>query len=188
MYGMIVHDAGLFAASSIISESWRRIMHGSIWLMLVFVAVAGAVGGVVNALMTDNGFLLPKREQGDGGTTLLRPGYLGNVLIGAVAAVISWGLYGPLSAFFIAGTEQALAANSSPEKVGLSLAALVGALLVGVGGARWLSSEVDKNLLRAAAAQAANKQSSTPASQQIALATPAQALRVARAMPEAPHP
>jgi hypothetical protein len=75
-----------------------------------------------------------------------------------------------------------MATNSSPEKVGLSLASLVGAILVGVGGARWLSSEVDKNLLRLTAAEAASKQSSAQASQQIALATPAQALEVARNM------
>ena len=157
-------------------------MEGSIWLMLIYVLTAGAVGGVVNALMTDNGFLLPKSEQASGKTTVVRPGYLGNVLIGAIAAVVSWGLYGPLSAYFIAGTTEALKANASPERVGLSLASLVGAVLVGVGGPRWLSSEVDKNLLRAAAAQAASKQSSPDASQQIAMASPAQALSVARNM------
>jgi len=55
----------------------------------------------------------------------------------------------------------------------------VGAILIGVGGARWLTSEVDKNLLRAAAAGA---QSSAAVSQQIALAAPAQALNVAKSM------
>ena len=157
-------------------------MQGSLWLMLAFVALAGATGGVVNALMTDNGFLMPKSEQTSSGSTVLRPGYIGNVIIGTVASTISWGLYGPLATFFVAGTPQALATNSSPDKVGLSLASLVGAVLVGVGGARWLSSEVDKNLLRAAATEAAGKQSSTDASKQIAMANPAQALNVARTM------
>lgn len=160
----------------------RNNMQGSIWLMLVFVAIAGAIGGIVNALMTDNGFPLPKMEPASSGTTVLRPGYLGNILIGAVAAVISWGLYGPLSTYFVAGTTEAMKANTSPENVGLSLASLVGGLLIGVGGARWLSSEVDKNLLRAAAAQAAGKHSSMDASQQIYMATPAQALKVAKSM------
>ena len=157
-------------------------MQGSIWLMLVLVFAAGAVGGVINALISDNGFIFPKSESAGDGATVLRPGYLGNVLIGAVAAVISWGLYGPLSAFFIAGTPQALATNATPEKVGLSLAALVGAILVGVGGARWLSNEVDKRLLRAAAAEAANKPSDPPKAQRIMGATPAQALKIARAV------
>ena len=163
-------------------------MQRAVWLMLALIALFGALGGVVNALMTDNGFLVPKAEQADGGTTVIRPGFLGNVLIGAVAAVISWGLYGPLSAYFVAGTRQALETNASPEKLGLSLAALVGAMLVGVGGARWLSNEVDKKLLKAAAAQAAGRESSPSAAQQIASASPSQALKVARAMPSRDAP
>jgi len=150
--------------------------------MLLYVLIAGAVGGMVNALMTDNGFLFPKSEKVNDKTSIFRPGYLGNILIGAIAALIFWGFYGPLSAYYIAGTEQALAANTAPDKVGLSLASLVGAILVGVGGARWLTSKVDKNLLRAAAALAAGAQPSTAASQQIALAAPAEALTVARRM------
>ena len=71
----------------------------------------------------------------------------------------------------------------SPERVGLSLASLVGAVLIGVAGARWLTSEVDKNLLKAAAAQAAESQPSAGASQQIAMASPAQALNIAKNMP-----
>ncbi len=51
-----------------------------------------------------------------------------------------------------------------------------------VGGARWLTNEVDKNSLRATAAQAASAKPSAAASQQIAIATPAQALNVARMM------
>jgi hypothetical protein len=44
------------------------------------------------------------------------------------------------------------------------------------------TSEVDKNLLRAAPAEAAGAQPSAAASQQIALAAPAQALDVAKSM------
>ena len=157
-------------------------MQGPMWLMLGVVALAGAIGGVVNALMTDNGFFLPRCEEAGNGATVWRPGFLVNVLIGAIAAVISWGLYGPLSAYLIVGTAQALATNPSPENVGLSLASLVGAILVGIGGARWLSSEVDKNLLRVAASEAAGKHSSVQAAQQIASSTPAKALEVARNM------
>jgi hypothetical protein len=90
-------------------------MEVSMWLILLYVFLAGAVGGAVNALMTDNGFILPKSEDVDGKTTLLRPGYLGNILIGAVGAVVSWGLYGPLSSFNIVGTSEALNATVSPD-------------------------------------------------------------------------
>ncbi len=56
---------------------------------------------------------------------------------------------------------------------------MVGAILIGVGGVRWLMSEVDKNLLRAAAAEA---QPSGVSSKQMALAAPAQALNVVKSM------
>jgi hypothetical protein len=156
-------------------------MQDAMWSMLVWVLIAGAVGGVVNALMTDNGFVLPKSEKVNDTTSIWRPGYLGNVLVGAVAAVVSWGLYGPLSAYFIVGTEQAPVVNVV-ERVGLSLASLVGAILIGAGGARWLTSEVDKNLLRGAATQAAGAPSSSVASLKIALAAPSEALKIAKDM------
>ena len=157
-------------------------MQSSLWLILGIVAFSGAIGGVVNAFMTDNGFLLPKSDSTSSGTTILRPGYLGNVLVGAVAAVLSWGLYGPLSTFFITGTTQAMASNTAPENVGLSISSLVGAILIGIGGARWLSSEVDKTLLRAAAAEAAGKPASNAAMTEMAVGTPSRALDTAKSM------
>jgi predicted MFS family arabinose efflux permease len=157
-------------------------MQASIDTLLLVIGIAGAIGGAVNALLSDNGFLLPKSETTSAGETILRPGFLGNVLTGAVAAVISWGLYGPLSAYVVLGTAQALSSNSPPDAVGLSLSALVGAVLVGVGGARWLSGQVDKNLLRAAVAEAASKDSHRHAAAGIATASPAKTLSIAKTL------
>lgn len=156
-------------------------MTSSLWGLLFYVAIAGAVGGFVNALISDNGFWKPITEQVDG-NKIYRPGFIGNVLIGGVAAIISWGLYGPLAAYFIAGTQEAMKTNTSPEKIGLTLSSLVGAVLIGIGGARWLTNEVDKQLLKATASKAAGAQGSPTASQQIALASPAQALKIAKGM------
>jgi len=55
----------------------------------------------------------------------------------------------------------------------------VGGLLVGVGGARWLSNEVDKKLLRAAASKAASGQPDDQKAIRISAAPPAEALRIA---------
>ena len=151
------------------------------WRLLFYVALAGAVGGVVNALITDKGFFLPSKEHVDS-ITIYRPGWIGNVVIGAIAAAVSWGLYGPLAAYYIAGTPEALKTNTAPDKVGLALASLVGAVLIGVGGARWLTNEVDKSLLKAAASKAAGAQGTPSASQQIALASPIQAFNIAKSM------
>jgi hypothetical protein len=80
------------------------------------------------------------------------------------------------------GSDKALASNP-PEGVWLSVSSLFGAVLVGVGGARWLTNEVDKNLLQAAAAKAAVAQPAPPAvAQQMALASPAQALDIANSL------
>ncbi len=143
----------------------------TIWWILITIAAAGGVGGVVNALMSDNGFVLPKSASSGNGK-ILRPGFLGNILIGAVAAVISWGLYGPFADFAVIGAGDARA-------VMLTLAALVGALLVGVGGARWLTNEVDKTLLRAAASRAAAGDPDNNRAAQSLVSRPARALSLA---------
>jgi hypothetical protein len=111
------------------------------WINLLIIALAGALGGVVNALLSQNGFLLPRPEKNNG-DTIFRPGFLGNVAVGALGACLSWSLYGP-------ATDQALTARLS-----LTVSALAGALLVGVAGSRWLTNEVDKQLLRTAASNA----------------------------------
>jgi hypothetical protein len=155
-------------------------------LMMLVIFAAGAVGGIVNALMTDNGFLIPRQEVVRE-TTIYRPGFLGNLIIGGVGALVSWGLYGPLSAYQLFSTSAGLDATNVGTG-GVSLASLVGAILIGVSGARWLTNEVDKTLLRAAAAEAANAKASPNASQQIMMAPPAQALNIAKTIQQASAP
>ena len=150
--------------------------------VLIVVFIAGAIGGAVNALLSDNGFTMPKKSPTNGanGAGIWRPGYLGNIVIGAVAAVISWGLYGPFSAAYLLGSS--LTPETAPQRFGITLSAFVGAILVGVGGAKWLSDEVDKRLLKAAASEAAKKEASPEVSAQILASSPAEALNVARKM------
>ncbi len=153
--------------------------------MFAWIVIAGIVGGAGNALMTDNGFIMWKSETAADGSMIWRPGFLGNMFIGGIAALVSWGLYGPLSSYLLVHVA-APAPSPSPSgpvaDIGLSVASLVGALLVGVGGARWLSNEVDKKLLRAAAVSAAGSDKSDSASTKIASATPADALNFAKSM------
>lgn len=141
-------------------------------LVLIVVFVAGGIGGLVNALLSDNRFWWPKTVSSKGRKIVSRPGFIGNILISGVAACISWGLYGPFAASYIIGGPVATA----PE-FGLTLSAAAGALLVGVSGARWLTNEVDKTLLRTAAT--ASQQDKQKAAQ-IALATPTEALHLAQ--------
>lgn len=155
----------------------------SLFSVIIVVFVAGAIGGVVNALLSENGFVFPKKmpTNGSNGGSIWRPGYLGNILIGAVAAIVSWGLYGPFSSEYLFGSSSIL--DNTPKQFGLTLSAFVGAVLVGIGGAKWLSDEVDKRLLRAAASEAAKKEGSPEVSNQILVASPVEALSVAKKMP-----
>lgn len=145
--------------------------------LLAIVFLAGAIGGVINALLTDNGFILPVGEP-HGNTQIWRPGIIGNVLIGAIAAVISWGLYGPFAStnIFTVGSQ----AKTDDITLGLTLASFVGAILVGIAGAKWLTNEVDKKLLRATAGAMATARFSPDQTVQIMSSAPARALQIAR--------
>ncbi len=155
-----------------------------IWWCSLSVVVAGGLGGALNALFSDNGFILPKREQTDG-NTIVRPGVFGNALVGAVGALVSWGLYGPAAAVVVVGSSS----TAAPEPQ-LTVGAMMGAVLVGIGGARWLSTEVDKRLFRSAAATAAGAAaderlaSGKPAdpglAKKVAVGNPAEALGLIR--------
>ncbi|WP_298964859.1 hypothetical protein [uncultured Methylobacterium sp.] len=143
-----------------------------IWIAALAVFVAGAVGGLVNAFMTDNGFALPSSVELSG-AKIWRPGLLGNAVVSAVAAVVSWGLYG------VDANKNIFLASSLNFEPHIDLAALSGAVLVGIGGARWLTAEVDKKLLRGAAMAAASKEADTALTYKLAVSTPLQALKAA---------
>jgi hypothetical protein len=106
------------------------------WTCAALIAIAGALGGGVNALITDNGFVLPQTRR-----AIWCPGFLANVLIGAFAAFASWSFYG-------SGAGVELAAVAQRSQISLTFSALAGAFLVGVAGARWITNEVDKRLLK----------------------------------------
>lgn len=106
------------------------------WSCAVLIAVAGAIGGGINALLTDGGIVKPQIKRG-----IWCPGFISNVLVGAFSAFSSWAFYGSG-----AGIELSQAAERT--QISLRFSALAGALLVGVAGSKWLTNEVDKRLFR----------------------------------------
>ena len=97
------------------------------------VLISGALGGLLNAYLQDGGFKLPGFQVLVDGQRIFRPGFLGNVLVGLVAAVVMWGLYGT---------------PSPPAGVHWQWAGHVAAsILAGVGGSRVLTSQIDKKLI-----------------------------------------
>ena len=52
------------------------------------ICFAGSMlGGASNALISDNGFLVPKKETGSGGQVIWRPGIIGNIPIGLLGGL-----------------------------------------------------------------------------------------------------
>ncbi|MGH8910730.1 MAG: hypothetical protein ACRD0K_30605 [Egibacteraceae bacterium] len=142
------------------------------------VAIAGAIGGAMAALLSeDRGLLLPTRVTEATGT-VVRPGFLGLMVVGAVAAVMSWGLYGPLAQENLAGGPD----DGPRGGYGITLGAFTGAVLIGVGGPKWLTSQVDKTLLRQAAVAAARGEANSDTADRIDQAQPTEALHLARSL------
>lgn len=108
------------------------------WGMVLTVFASGCVGGLVNAVLAGQ-LELPKRDTQAG---VYRPGWLGNLLIGGVAAAVFWGLYGPMASAILMGP-----ANAGGAAAILRVSDLVGALLTGVGGGRLLTAELEKRVL-----------------------------------------
>ncbi|MHB1865663.1 MAG: hypothetical protein ACYCO5_00520 [Acidobacteriaceae bacterium] len=132
------------------------------WIIAV-VAGVGAVGGFANVFAGDAGFHLPQTEDG-----VWQPGYLGVVIIGAISALASW-----------ASLKTLLLIGSGAGPLSFSTGDLANALIIGFGGAKWLKSEAEKNILRKTASIAASKPGNAGAAAQIASGTPLEALRAA---------
>ena len=136
------------------------------WMCAFLIAFAAAWGGVVNALLTDNGFALPRYVEG-----VWCPGAISNILVGAFAAFSSWAFYG-------SGASIDLADKGLRTAISLRFSALAGAFLVGVAGAKWITSEVDKRLLKQGVkAAAASVKLPKEQSERIAQGSPQQILR-----------
>jgi uncharacterized membrane protein YeaQ/YmgE (transglycosylase-associated protein family) len=101
-----------------------------------WIVLAGLVGGLLNGYFASEGLVLPRRERLSDGQTILRPGFIGNVIVGAVTAVVLTSLYSPIGALKI-GT-------ASAQTYDLTVGAVVGAFLNGLGGARLLTQEVNR--------------------------------------------
>jgi hypothetical protein len=115
----------------------------NVWICTSLIIMAGALGGFVNALISSNGFALPRRISG-----IWCPGALSTILIGAFAAFASWAFYGSGADFDLA---------DSRAVIHLRYSAVAGAFLVGVVGAKWITNEADKGLLKESVKMAATK-------------------------------
>ncbi len=144
-------------------------------LPLGIIALSGAIGGVINAIITDNGFILP-REENSQNASIIIPGVITNVLMGAASGFLFWALAEANSLFVVYGPT-----TPGAEEITITVYSIAMTFLVGATGSRYLTNEIDKRLLKAAAISAASRQSVDDA-QKMANATPLQAFRIARKM------
>lgn len=133
-------------------------------ILSIWISVAGGVGGLVTAVLADNTLgVWPKKKptQAQGLTDFKSNhwGWLAAVLVygllGVVASWLSWALYGPLNGCPLFG-HQASTMCQHPEE-SFTLAVLATAFVVGFAGPRWLATEVDRQILKGATAEAMRK-------------------------------
>ena len=129
---------------------------------IVLVLLAGAAGGFVNVFIGDSGLHKPQVEN-----DVFQPGFLGTILVGALAALGSW------------GAAKAMTIFGAELPISFSTGDVANALLVGFGAAKWFKSETEKNVLQKTAALAAGKSADPYAAVTIASSTPNQALSAA---------
>lgn len=133
------------------------------WLILAIVMAAGAAGGFVNVFIGDSGLHLPVFENG-----IFRPGFIGVVFVGMMAAIASW-----------SSVKAAMLIGGSGPPLTLSTPDIANGILTGFGGAKWFKSEIEKQILRKTASVAAGKGADPQAAGTIASATPMGALQAA---------
>jgi hypothetical protein len=141
---------------------------------MLIIFLAGGFGGLTNAFLVGEGLLFPYWRKG-----IWCPGFVGNSFIGSMAALVSWGLYGSGSGVELAKE----AANSQRVEVSLTIGAIAGAVLVGIGGAKWLSNEVDKKVLKEVAVEAGEKEIPYEDCEKIRELSPKEALRFINSYP-----
>lgn len=142
----------------------------NILLIAAVVFVLGSLGGVANAVVTQSTLALPSRKG-----NIFQPGILGNMFVGGIAAVVSWGLYGAFAPYPVLGE----AALALPTPV-LTIGQLVGAIVIGFGGAKVLQDESDKRTLKTAAVRATEfiEGSSNLSTAKVEDATPVELLEI----------
>ena len=133
------------------------------WHCAFVIGLAGASGGFVNALISDNGFALPRKING-----VLCPGALSTIVAGAFAAFASWAFYGSGAGIDVADAN---------VKTGLQFSAIAGAFMIGVVGAKWITNEADKRLLKESVRIAATKTVTPEQSEKLAQGSPLEVLQ-----------
>jgi hypothetical protein len=116
--------------------------------ILLAIVVSGLLGGLVNAVIAQEGFVLPLMRNLPDGGRIWRVGFMGNAIVGAATAVVLAGMQSELGAVVVLRSAGGEIGSAAPYT--LNIHSLVGALVAGIGGARLLTAEVDLALQKLA--------------------------------------
>ena len=123
-------------------------MTSLLWLMVL---VIGGAGGALNAVLSERARFLPSViTLSPGGTRVVRIGFVGNILTGAIVTLC---LY--------LGIEAAGSTLNANGRLGLVLLSCIDFFIAFVS-ARWVTNEVDKLVLRKAVFKAASAPAAHP--------------------------
>jgi hypothetical protein len=142
----------------------------SVYAGAAIIAIAGAMGGGVNSALIHLRLVQAAPNLSVGGKSV-RLTYIINIITGIVAALFSWGLYGP------AGTKGIL---GNMDRELLTISSVFGAGLIGYSGSSWLTTHADKQEWKKNTQDAMTipaDQSADELSQQIAKLGPVEASR-----------
>src|SRR5438874_13399052 len=104
----------------------------TIWQIILLIAGCGADGGIVNCAISGE-FNYPRF---DAAAKVRRPGWIGNVLVGALASAVVWGIYGALAAVDLL--------TGAMAGLRLTVPRLLASLVNGLGGGNLLTYAADK--------------------------------------------
>jgi hypothetical protein len=95
--------------------------------------VLGAIGGLVNALIAHGGFIRWQSLMLPDGRRIWQPGFLGNMIVGGFAAVVTAAFYTPFGSLPI----------DTVLHEQITVLMIIGPVFSGISGARLLQREVD---------------------------------------------
>jgi hypothetical protein len=110
----------------------------NVWEIIGLVAILGMAGGLTNCFLA-GGFTSP---QSDTKGKVWKPGWIENIVIGGIAAVVVWCFYGPASSYDLV--------KDGVIDFHLPVAQIASSILVGISGAKILTTMAQRQAERAA--------------------------------------
>ena len=110
----------------------------NVWEIIGLVAVLGMAGWLTNCFLA-GGFTSP---QSDTKGKVWKPGWIANIVIGGIAAVVVWCFYGPASSYDLV--------KDGVIDFHLPVAQIASSILVGISGAKILTTMAQRQAERAA--------------------------------------